>query len=733
MKKLLPYIVILVALVGLFGMPDMASAAPCRYDTSVNPPRLLEDPITTGCSIVLNPQYQYPTPGAGVAGTCTALNGTTTITSDVNCPPPNSWRSNAYTPPAQESEFARTMHAIACVSLTDFDVGGCIAKAFYYLFYVPIAFFLWIAGYFFNVMLNVSLKGDLFQHPFVLEAWKIIRDLSNIFFIVILLYVAFETILGLGGGGHGGGPKKVVAQVIVMALLINFSMFFTKVVIDTSNILALVFYNKISINPKVGGPRPYTPITGTDKDVAGGMVSSFDPTSRLNNPDFWKKAKQQEVNGKIVELPNVPVGTMISLTLFAGIIMGFAAYALIVSGLAFLGRLVELWVILIFSPFAFMSSALPLFRHNVEEIGWESWSKRLFKFAFMAPIFMFFLYFIFLLIQSNIFSKTLKFGELAQNVLANDQAIVIKTLLGVFMPMVLIVMLLLKATDIAKKGAGRFGDFAVGAGKAIAGVAGGLALGAATGGTAMLARGTIGRVAANAAESNTLRSFAARNQFGKDLLRATSGVASSSFDVRNTGLGKSAVKAMGTNEGAAKFVGLGAKKGFKENREEAVKKQEEFANKMLDTSDKGKAEMSRGGMKHGKAWELRRQMMEGGMDQAAADSFYTDLKNNGIKTSDLSNVARHINASRRNTYADRHEKRSAGWASKAGVRRASNRIAANKIRKDVATQKQESSVANILEHLAHEMGGHGPAHPPTPPPPANPPAGGGDAGHGPAH
>jgi hypothetical protein len=250
---------------------------------------------------------------------------------------------------------------------------------------------------------------------FIASAWTVVRDLSNIFFILILLYVSIQLILGLGGSD----AKKTIAKVIVIALLINFSMFFTEVVIDSSNILALVFYNKLNVVSSSGGQAiNYVPVLGAnsgvqDKDISGAMMSYFDPTKMMSQ-DFFNKLKTTTyewsvkgaflaggggaVVGSMVPIigtvaggisgivgytlsgwsNTVPVGIIISLILLSGSIMAFAAYAFFMAGLSFLGRMIELWILIIFSPFAFMSFSIPKLS-TVEYIGWDDWVKRLLK------------------------------------------------------------------------------------------------------------------------------------------------------------------------------------------------------------------------------------------------------------------------------------------------------------------------------------------------------------------
>lgn len=436
MKKFALYILILIILVGLFSPTTNARAQtagkPQCYQSNGVPIPLSAIGSPALCT---SPNIWSTTPPVS---NFSALGGTA----------PQQVAQPAVTQNNTNSEFQSQIDKKVCFSWDGgLSIYGCITQFFYYIFYVIPTFILWLCAYFFNVLISITINSTLFTATFVGESWKIVRDLSNIFFILILLYIAIKVILGLGG--HE--VKKMIVQVILMALLINFSMFFTKIVIDASNILALVFYNKINVETKLNGQiRPYIPITG-EKDVAGGMVTAFDPT-RLLTEDFFNKTKIIDIPGYPPITGEVPPSILIGITLLAGVLMLFAAYCFFVSGISFLGRLIELLVLIIFSPFAFMSSSISLLEH-LEYIGWDAWLKRLLSVSFMAPIFMFFLYFIFRIVGAKIFD-----GMITQN---NHG--VIETILLIVIPAMIILTLLLKATEFAKKGAGKFGEMAMGA------------------------------------------------------------------------------------------------------------------------------------------------------------------------------------------------------------------------------------------------------------------------------
>src|SRR3989344_1416303 len=98
-----------------------------------------------------------------------------------------------------------------------------------------------LAGIILNAVIYytiVDIANNYSRITTINEAWSVIRDLANMSFIFVLLYAAIKTILGTGSD-----TKNLIVKIIVVAILINFSLFFTKVVIDASNVLAIAFYD----------------------------------------------------------------------------------------------------------------------------------------------------------------------------------------------------------------------------------------------------------------------------------------------------------------------------------------------------------------------------------------------------------------------------------------------------------------------------------------------------------
>lgn len=227
----------------------------------------------------------------------------------------------------------------------------------------------YIGGYFFSVMVQLSVNSTAYALQFLTEGWTYVRDIANMAFIFILVYLAFTVMLR----ADTTGTMRALAGVIVVALLINFSFLITRVVIDAGNLLAVQFYNAIPSSGTVHG--------GTSKDLTTSIMDSLGVQSLTNTTQFqaWRGANPSGV------------GTFASnfLTLSVIYIAVGVAYALLFAtflmvGVKFLLRTVGLWFIIIASPIAFVAGALPNTRKY-----FIRWAEYLIKFSFYPAIFLF--------------------------------------------------------------------------------------------------------------------------------------------------------------------------------------------------------------------------------------------------------------------------------------------------------------------------------------------------------
>jgi hypothetical protein len=414
-------------------------------------------------------------------------------------------------------------------------ISGCVAGLLYTIFSV-VAWLASFAATFLDILVYYSTSSGSYTNDFVRNGWAAIRDVANIFFIVALLYIAIKTILSLNTTNN----KKILSTIVIVALLINFSLFFTQVIIDGTNILAKVFYN--NINSKYEDKTPTATGQIGQKSISIGLIDKFDPQKIISQETY-----------------NANMGTVlfICVTLLLIAMVGYATYIFLTVGLLFVGRVIMLWISMIFAPIAFASYAIPF---EIPGIGHKEWWKSLLENAFLAPLFIFMLYII--VMFAGFLNKIVDFKA--------DSSLIQK-MMSVFIPFIILMVLLMKAKDIAVKYSGEIGKALQKGGAMITG----LALGAATGGMAFAGRATVGRLGNKLAESK----FAKDNgRFGRMLGDMGKTAGKSSFDIRRTAAGKGLSKATGMNLESSKALGLGSKEGgYEKYKKEKIEKRQKRA------------------------------------------------------------------------------------------------------------------------------------------------------------
>lgn len=99
------------------------------------------------------------------------------------------------------------------------------------------------------IWIVIGFIGDLLSNDFIfsngmeetlLEVWKLVRNLVNIVFVFVLLVIAFVNIVSIDPSQFE--IKKLLGKVAIALVLVNFSYFAGKVVIDLSNILTTAVF-----------------------------------------------------------------------------------------------------------------------------------------------------------------------------------------------------------------------------------------------------------------------------------------------------------------------------------------------------------------------------------------------------------------------------------------------------------------------------------------------------------
>ncbi len=482
MRKFLPYILILIVLVGIFGPTSKSYALPiCNFQDG----KLTNGPIGTGCE--MEPLT------SSMSAERVALN-----------------KSN----PVGGGE---------CTLMSNWDMcilNGLIRVAF--ILMGIMALLLWLAGTLLDFVLNftiVNMRLHIKDLTGINIAWKLIRDLMNISFIFLLVYEGIKIIIGQSDLGK---VKKWISMVILASLLINFSLFFTKVLIDASNIVTIGFYNSM-IDSSVAGNAQNTGVA-----KKSGLSVAF--MSMLGASDFYS----MDTFGDLSQMKQASGGgsNLLVIGLLGSVVFLIISFVFLAVACLFVVRYITLVILLMLSPVAYMGMALP-FMKKYSDDWWNSLNGQL----LFAPIYMIMTSIILVLMSSdNFITKTGNWSDLITNgsgaaptaTVGGDASI------SILFNFVVVIGLLIASLVIAKSTSTQGSKFIGQATGKVTAFAGG----AVMGGTAWASRKSLGYMGNKVAGDATLQEDAIKKTgFGgawaRTKLYTARTARDASFDVRN--------------------------------------------------------------------------------------------------------------------------------------------------------------------------------------------------------
>ncbi len=418
---------------------------------------------------------------------------------------------------------------------------------------------LWICAMLFDFSVNTFVIGfgNLYLGSGIGVAvdriWFILRDFVNMFFIFGLVYIGFKMILD----ADNSNTRRWLVNLIIAAILINFSLFITKAVVDFSNQLA----TQIAISG--------FPDSGVTQSTVGAT-----PTVDLANGILGMMGIKDLLNLAVGDVAQGGWGYIFGTAIFFLV----TAFVLAAGAFMLMIRFVALTLFMLVSPLMFVSWILPPISDTMNRY-WKAFFGR----AFFAPVYFLFIYFsleTLVGLQQSLnlssgggkwaktFSAT---GAGGNEALAAGQS----TLPYFFIMCGFMIGSLMVAKKLSADGADKAMDWGKslknkavnytkkGAGSATFGLAG------------KAGQATAGRLADSASKSRRFQNFAANNKLGRVALAGTRKVADSSFDARRVGgLGKS----LG--------IGEGSKGGYQTGVKKKVERDEKFYKSLDDTDIK---------------------------------------------------------------------------------------------------------------------------------------------------
>ncbi|MFZ1988073.1 MAG: hypothetical protein WAV21_03535 [Minisyncoccia bacterium] len=266
---------------------------------------------------------------------------------------------------------------IVAVTIGDSSIAGCMAGVMYNI----MSLFAWLMGaaamvfsasvYWTVVQLSVFISGL----TAISSSWSVLRDLANILLLFGFIAIGVMTILD----SHEYGAKRLLPKLLIAAVMLNFSLFITKAIVDVGNVFAIQFY----------------------KPLNGGNISepTFNPSTEPISSAFMEATGLTKIYEATSANQNIGIEPLkIMFVAFMGIILFvIGAFVFLALAFVFIARIVTLIFLMIVSPVGFVAGVIP----GLSDQG-SKWWKALINNALLGPIVM-----LCLLISINVITKGL--------------------------------------------------------------------------------------------------------------------------------------------------------------------------------------------------------------------------------------------------------------------------------------------------------------------------------------
>lgn len=215
----------------------------------------------------------------------------------------------------------------------------------------------------FEALIWVSSYNGFVTAPAVANGWVIVRDVVNMFFILVLLVMAFGTILGVDNYSY---KNRALIKLIIMAVVINFSRTITGLMIDFGQVIMLTFVN------------------GYSQAAGGNLIEMLKIREQV----------QLRTGGTGVVKPDeLAIQSIMGLIMIA---VTLAVMVVMVASLVI--RIIYLWMLTVLSPLTFFLKAVP----GGQASGYYAeWWKMLTQNIITGPVLAFFLWLSLVTVQTS--------------------------------------------------------------------------------------------------------------------------------------------------------------------------------------------------------------------------------------------------------------------------------------------------------------------------------------------
>lgn len=202
----------------------------------------------------------------------------------------------------------------------------------------------------FKKMIDTDALKTIMNNDTIYKVWQVVRDMLNVLFIMTLLFSAFATVFQIDKYNY----RKILLNLVIMALLVNFSYPITRFIIDVSNVIMYFFVNTLLNSGTTTGEGAILNYSGIG-DIVG----------------------------------NAKVGDSTLYLISAIVFLFILAITILIIGVLLLIRVVALTILIIFSPIGYVGTIIP--GSDLAKAAHQWWSS-LMNYSFFGPIMVFLIY-----------------------------------------------------------------------------------------------------------------------------------------------------------------------------------------------------------------------------------------------------------------------------------------------------------------------------------------------------
>jgi hypothetical protein len=220
---------------------------------------------------------------------------------------------------------------------------------------------------FIDALVPIITYNNFSSNPVVSAGWAIVRDTVNMFFVVVLIVIAFGTIFG-----HSKFQwQQQVPRLMIFALVINFSKTLTGIMIDFGQVIMLTFANAI-------------------REIAAGNFLQL-----LGLNELYQISDSSSAIAGLGEQGAKGAGD--AFEYFAGGVMavGMIVWVLatmIILTVILLYRIIMLWVMIVLAPLAWFMGGVGGSGGIISSNAYDEWWKRFKCLVAIGPVLTFFLW-----------------------------------------------------------------------------------------------------------------------------------------------------------------------------------------------------------------------------------------------------------------------------------------------------------------------------------------------------